>query len=156
MKAWSDLGLSEFLKERKFSPRQIRSAQIAIFNRLIDPESENDLLNWARTVALNESLGERIELGGEDRFHRVSDKLLFCRNALEFHLREKERELFNLNRTIVLYDLTNSYFEGQAAENPKAKRSVNSKENRSDCPLLSVVLVLAGNTLLLYSHYSIF
>lgn len=144
MKAWSDLGLSEFLKERKFSPRQIRSAQISIFNRLIDPGSENDLLNWARTMALNELLGERIELGGEDRFYRVSDKLLFFRNALEFYLRERERELFNLNRTIVLYDLTNSYFEGQAAENPKAKRSVNSKENRSDCPLLSVGLVLDG------------
>lgn len=144
LKAWESLGLSDFFKEHGFKPRQIRSAQISIFNRLLDPGSENDLINWASTVALNELLGERVELGGEDRFYRVSDKLLSCRDALEAHLRGRERELFNLNRTIVLYDLTNSYFEGQAAANPKARRSANSKENRSDCPLLSVGLVLDG------------
>jgi len=144
LKAWEYLGLSEFFQERKFRPRQIRSMQISIFNRLLDPGSENDLLNWAATTALNELLGERLELGGEDRFYRISDKLLAYRDVLEAHLRDRERELFNLNRTIVLYDLTNSYFEGQAAANPKARRSVNSKENRSDCPLLSVGLVLDG------------
>ena len=149
LKAWEYLGLSEFFQERKFRPRQIRSMQISIFNRLIDPGSENDLLNWGATTALNELLGERLELGGEDRFYRISDKLLACREALELHLRDRERELFNLNRTIVLYDLTNSYFEGQAAANPKARRSVNSKENRSDCPLLSVGLVLDGEGFLL-------
>jgi transposase len=47
-----------------------------------------------------------------------------------------------LERTIVLYDLTNSYFEGGASANPLARRSVNSKEKRSDCPLISVGLVL--------------
>jgi len=142
--AWNSLGISEFLKERKFSSRQINSAKISIFNRLLDPDSENALLSWAGTTALNEVLGERIELSGEDRFYRVSDKLLLCRDELEAHLRKREQSLFNLNRTLVLYDLTNSYFEGQAAANPKARRSANSKEKRSDCPLLSVGLVLDG------------
>jgi hypothetical protein len=145
LKAWDSLGLSEFLKEHGLNPRPIRAAQISIFNRLLDPCSENELMNWAATTALNEVLGERIELGGEDRFYRVSDQLLTRRDALELHLREREHELFNLNRTIVLYDLTNSYFEGQAKNNSKARRSVNSKENRSDCPLLSVGLVLDGD-----------
>ena len=144
LKAWESLGLSDFFKEHGFRPRQIRSAQISLFNRLLDPGSENDLINWASTMALNELLGERVELGGEDRFYRISDKLLSCRDALEAHLRGREKELFNLSRTIVLYDFTNSYFEGQAAANPKARRSANSKENRSDCPLLSVGLVLDG------------
>jgi hypothetical protein len=143
--AWESLGLSEFLKEHGFKPRPIRSAQISIFNRLLDPCSENELINWAETTALNEVLGERIELGGNDRFYRAADKLLACRDTLETYLREREHELFNLNRTIVLYDLTNSYFEGRAEANPKARRSVNSKENRSDCPLLSVGLVLDGD-----------
>jgi hypothetical protein len=142
--AWNSLGVSKFLKERKFSSRQINSAKISIFNRLLDPDSENALLSWAGTTALNELLGERLELSGEDRFYRVSDKLLLCRDELEAHLRKREQSLFNLNRTLVLYDLTNSYFEGQAAANPKARRSANSKENRSDCPLLSVGLVLDG------------
>lgn len=68
---------------------------------------------------------------------------------MEFHLSERERELFHLNRTIILYDLTNSYFEGQAAGNPKARRSANSKEKRSDCPIVSVGLVLDGEGFIL-------
>ena len=147
--AWNSLGVSEFLKENKFSPRQIRSAQISIFNRLLEPVSENELINWASSTALNELLGERIELGGEDRFYRISDKLLCLREQLEPYLRNREHELFNLNRTIVLYDLTNSYFEGGAIENPKARRSANSKEKRTDCPLLSVGLVLDGDGFIL-------
>jgi transposase len=79
---------------------------------------------------------------GEDRFYRISDKLLRAGKALELHLRGKERELFNLDRTILLYDLTNSYFEGSAEQNPLARRSANSKEKRSDCPLISVGVVL--------------
>lgn len=142
--AWNSLGISEFLKRRKFSRRQINSAKISIFNRLIDPASENELLSWARTTALDELLGEQVELSGEDRFYRVSDKLLACREELEVHLRNSEQELFNLSRTIVLYDLTNSYFEGEAAGNAKARRSANSKEKRTDRPLVSVGLVLDG------------
>lgn len=142
--AWNSLGISEFLKRHKFSQRQINSAKISIFNRLIDPASENELLSWTRTTALDELLGEHIELSGEDRFYRVSDKLLACREELETHLRNREQELFNLSRTIVLYDLTNSYFEGEAAGNAKARRSANSKEKRTDRPLVSVGLVLDG------------
>lgn len=142
--AWNSLGIGDFLREFKFSPRQINAAKISIFNRLIEPVSENELLSWAKTTALNELLGEQIELGGEDRFYRVSDRLLDCRNELEVHLREKEQELLNLSRTIVLYDLTNSYFEGDAEDNPKARRSANSKEKRTDRPVVSVGLVLDG------------
>ncbi len=142
--AWKSLGMSEFLDGHKFSPQQISAAKISIYNRLIEPISENSLLSWAETTALNELFGEHIELSGEDRFYRVSDKLLACQPLLEIHLRERERELFNLNRTIVLYDLTNSYFEGEASANSKARRSANSKEKRTDRPVVSVGLVLDG------------
>ncbi|MDD5664025.1 MAG: IS1634 family transposase [Lentisphaerae bacterium] len=142
--AWKSLGMSEFLDGHKFSPQQISAAKISIYNRLIEPISENSLLSWAETTALNELFGEHIELSGEDRFYRVSDKLLACQPLLEIHLRERERELFNLNRTIVLYDLTNSYFEGEASANSKACRSANSKEKRTDRPVVSVGLVLDG------------
>lgn len=140
--AWRSLGLDSFLKNADFSDRQINSAKINIFNRLIEPCSENELINWAETTALNELLGENISLSGEDRFYRVSDKLLEIRPELEKYLREKEADLFSLDRIYLLYDLTNSYFEGDAKRNPKAKRSANSKEKRTDRPLLSVGLVL--------------
>ena len=140
--AWRHLGLDAFLEEAGFTARQMNSAKINIFNRLVDPCSENELINWSGTTALDELLDENISVSGEDRFYRVSDKLLQVQPELEAYLRDKERELFNLDRLYLLYDLTNSYFEGDAKRNGKAKRSANSKEKRTDRPLLSVGLVL--------------
>ena len=75
------------------------------------------------------------------RLYRVSDQLLAHRAALEAHLYRQERDLFSLCETITLYDLTNTFFEGTASGNPKAKRG-HSKEKRTDCPLVTLALVL--------------
>lgn len=112
--AWNSLGLDVFLKRKQFSSEQIATSKVSIFNRLIEPCSENELVNWVRTTALDELLDVRTGTWGEDRFYRISDKLLGIKTGLETHLRNKESELFNLDRTILLYDLTNSYFEGSA------------------------------------------
>ncbi len=61
--------------------------------------------------------------------------------ALEAHLYQQERDLFSLTETVALYDLTNTFFEGTASGNPKAKHG-HSKEKRSDCPLVTLGLVL--------------
>ena len=50
-------------------------------------------------------------------------------------------DLFDLHPTVTLYDLTNTYFEGEARGQPKARRG-HSKEKRTDCPLLTLGLVL--------------
>jgi transposase len=140
--AWRSLGLDEFFSSRKTPASRVAAAKMLVFNRLIDPCSENELLNWIQTTSFGDLTGYAIEGWGEDRFYRVGDKLLSARKNLERHLRERARDLFNLDRTILLYDLTNSYFEGEAEKNELAKRSANSKEKRSDCPLISVGVVL--------------
>lgn len=142
LQAWDSLGLDRILLRRKFSLEQLATAKASVLNRLVEPVSENELPAWLLTTALGDLLEVRTEGWAEDRFYRVSDQLLKARSELEAHLREREHDLFNLERTIVLYDLTNSYFEGGASANPLARRSVNSKEKRSDCPLISVGLVL--------------
>ncbi len=63
------------------------------------------------------------------------------KTEIEAHLRRKENDLFSLDETIILYDLTNTYFEGRAASNSKAKFG-RSKEKRSDCKLLTLGLVI--------------
>lgn len=142
LQAWDALDLDDFLSARGFSPDQIATAKVSVINRLIDPCSENELVNWVETTALGDLLNVHTGAWGKDRFYRVSDKLLSARKGLEKHLRQKECNLFNLDRTILLYDLTNSYFEGVSHGNELAKRSVKSKEKRSDCPLISVGVVL--------------
>ena len=142
LKAWDSLELDKILSEHGFSRESIATAKVSIFNRLLEPVSENELPAWAGATALGDLLNIHPEHWGEDRFYRISDRLLGIRHPLEKHLREKERDLFNLDRTILLYDLTNSYFEGDAEKNEMAERNANSKEKRSDCPLISVGVVV--------------
>ncbi|MFZ4439524.1 MAG: IS1634 family transposase, partial [Syntrophales bacterium] len=80
----------------------------------------------------------------QDRVYRVSDKLLKGQDELEDYLSCREKTLFNLQATIVLYDLTNTFFEGTGKLNNKAKFGP-SKEKRSDCPLVTLGLVLDGD-----------
>ena len=145
LKAWQSLGIDDVLKNRRFSIEQCHTAKLTVFNRLIEPCSENELVAWASTTSLDELLDIRSAAWAEDRFYRISDRLLRHRNVLERHLRQREQSLFRLDRTIVLYDLTNSYFEGGAERNALAARSMNSKEKRTDCPLISVGVVLDGD-----------
>ncbi len=142
LRAWESLGLDPVLEEIGFSREQIATAKAVVLNRLIEPTSENELPNWIETTALRDLLGCHTEGWAEDRFYRIGDKLLAGMPIIETHLRRKECDLFNLDRTILLYDLTNSYFEGSGAKNDLARRSVASKEKRSDCPLISVGIVL--------------
>ncbi len=107
------------------------AAKATVLNRLIEPVSENELPNWVLTTALGDLLNVRTDGWAEDRFYRIGDRLLAARTEFEKHLRDRERDLFNLDRTILLYDLTNSYFEGTASRNDLARRSVASKEKRT-------------------------
>ena len=78
------------------------------------------------------------------RLYRASDALMSHRATIEAHLFDRATDLFRLRRTVTLYDLTNTFFEGEAAAQSKAERG-HSKEKRSDCPLLTLGLVLDGS-----------
>lgn len=140
--AWNALGLEGFLQRQGFSQSQINAAKVCIYNRLVDPASENGLSDWVATTSLSDLLCDRFDITGRDRYYRAGDKLLDCKEKLEKHLATRETAEFSLSRSILLYDLTNSYFEGQAESNSLAARSKNSKENRTDCPLVALGMVL--------------
>jgi transposase len=138
--AWDQLKMPKLLTELQLNPTEQKALAINVMNRLIDPVSENKLLDWQLTSSLPELLGQDFLPSSKDRFYRVCDKALKHKTAIETHLRKREEEYFGLERTILLYDLTNTYFEGTAKKNPKAKRG-NSKEKRHDCPQLVVGVV---------------
>ena len=77
----------------------------------------------------------------QDRVYKVSDMLLKNKEAIEEHLSLKERNLFNLEEKIILYDLTNTFFEGSGKYNKKAHLG-RSKEKRNDSVLVTLGLVL--------------
>lgn len=139
--AWDQLGLSQVLLAQGMTPQAVATAQLMTFNRLIEPLSEWALIDWAQRTALPEMLGVRITRTTKDRLYRTSDQLLRCSKAVESALRSREKQLFGLSRSIILYDVTNTHFEGMCAANPKARRGKN-KQKRNDCPQVCVGMAL--------------
>ena len=117
----------------------------SIIGRMAKPASELSSWHWLqRSSALGELIDFDFEAMPLMRLYRASDVLMRHRAALEQHLFSAATTLFDLEPTVTLYDLTNSYCEGAAAANAKAKRG-RSKEKRSDCPLVTLGLVLDGS-----------
>lgn len=94
------------------------------------------------------ALGELLDVDYEairpEQLYRASDVLFKHRSVIETSLFNRISELFGLGTTVTLYDLTNTYFEGEVPGNGKARRG-HSKEKRSDCPLLTLALMLDGS-----------
>ena len=135
------LGLGDILSELGLSRGTRRLACAMILNRLIEPASEHATPQWIRRTALADILGANFDDLAADALYRVLDRLHPHRTAIEAALVERERSLFNLDRTIYLYDLTSTYFEGEAAANGKAQRGY-SRDHRPDCKQVVIGLVV--------------
>ncbi|MEA3445473.1 MAG: transposase [Bacteroidota bacterium] len=148
------LKFSEMLRECGFKESEVKTAQISVLNRLIAQDSEYGIIPWMQTIAVDEIFGIDSMQFGHDRFYRISDKLLKNQSHIEESLYQREKNLFSLDDCIFLYDLTNTYFEGVCANNPKAQYSKNQKEKRSDCPQVVVALMLDGDGFI--RHHRVF
>jgi transposase len=137
MAAWNALGLGTKLSELGLNRRAVSIAQAMVINRLVEPLSEWALIDWLERTALPECLNVRITKTTKDRLYKTSDELHKQRKELEKYLRHQEGELLDLRGSIVLYDVTNTHFEGVCAANPKAVRGKN-KQKRNDCPQVAV------------------
>ena len=94
-------------------------------------------------TALGELMPGSVRSVTKDGLYRVSDQLYEHRVAIETELAARERELFALDETIILYDLSSTYFEGIAAGNEKAEHGY-SRDHRGDCKQVVIGLVLDG------------
>ena len=140
--AFGRLGFEEKLRALGLNQPQIAAALGNVIGRMAAPASELATHAWLQqTSALGELIGYDYEGMQLQRLYRSADHLLKHRDALEAHLFGAAQTLFGLSETITLFDLTNTYFEGVAAGIGKAKRG-KSKEKRSDCPLVTLGLVL--------------
>ena len=136
------LGLVELLAGLGVNAALRTAALGSIVARLAYPASERATHAWLRErSALGELLGVDFETMGAMQLYRASDALIKHREAIETHLFDQAMDYFDLAPTVTLYDLTNTFYEGEAADQPDARRG-HSKEKRSDCKLLTLGLVL--------------
>lgn len=145
LSALRQVALDQKLTELGFTRPQLSAAIGTIIGRMVAPGSELATHAWLHEQT---GLGELIDYDFDNtkltRLYRVSDQLLQHKEALEAHLYNRERSLFEFDEAITLYDLTNTYFEGTAQGNSNAALG-RSKEKRSDCPLVTLALVLDGS-----------
>jgi transposase len=138
---WQQLGLGGILRGAGLTERACILSEAMTLNRLVFPLSELAMPDWIRRTALGDIVGEDFSKLNEDSLYRNLDRLHPNRERIERELAERERTLFNLDETLYLYDLTSTYFEGQAGANPQAKRGY-SRDKRPDCKQVLVGLVL--------------
>jgi transposase len=138
---WNQLGMNSILREAGLSERACTLSEVMTLNRLICPLSEHAMPDWIRRTALGDILREDFSRLPDEALYRNLDRLHPNREHIERRLAEKEKTMFDLDDTVYLYDLTSTYFEGQAKANPQAKRGY-SRDKRPDCKQVVVGLVL--------------
>ena len=141
------LGLDDFLQETIPSGREDISwsvmALLLVIARLCDPSSELSIAeNFLRKTATSDLLGVSAKKVYDNRLYRALDKLLPHKQKLEVFLKEKLGVLFELEYDLLLYDVTSTYFEGDAKANPLAQRGY-SRDKRGDCKQVCIGLVVS-------------
>ena len=138
---WNELEMNAFLKKMDIPEKTIPILESLVIGRLVDPGSERYTREWAQNrSSLFEIAGSPYQ-PSLNSYYRGGDALFGVKEELEKHLTVKEQNLFSLEETLFFFDLTNSYFEGQAKGNPKAAFG-RSKENRSDCRLVTMGMII--------------
>lgn len=143
---WRQLGLDEFWQTKLPAGREDvpweRVLRLLVVNRLLEPGSEFRVhRQWFDQTAMAELLGTDFAVAEKDRLYRCLDRLLEHKPALFQHLRQRWQDLFATHFDVLFYDLTSTYFEGEAEEIEKAKRGY-SRDHRPDCLQVIIALVI--------------
>src|SRR5271166_5265082 len=143
---WRGLGLEELCRVLLPMGQErvawAKMAAVLVTARLCEPSSELHIAeDWYRRTALCDLLQLGNEEVNKDRLYRALDRLLAHKAALEAHLSARCGELFAVENDVLLYDVTSTYFEGQAEANPQAQRGY-SRDHRPDCKQVLVALVV--------------
>lgn len=145
------LKLREFFAKQGWNEKQTNTALTHIISKAVYPASEHKTAQWIEdNTAIKELLFSSPTTISRHQLYKSSMKLYQCKEALETHLSDKTTELFALEDKIILYDLTNTYFEGRKTTSKKAKYG-RSKEKRSDAKLLALALVCNQEGFVKYS-----
>ncbi|MBU0486403.1 MAG: IS1634 family transposase [Bacteroidetes bacterium] len=150
--AVEQLGIEKFLSDLGWSKFQVDTALIHLISRAVFPASEHKTAQW---IQENSSVAELFDRLPEDidrfQLYRASQMLYKEKSLIEKHLSVKTSELFDLQDKIILYDLTNTYFEGRKAKSTVA-RFGRSKEKRSDAKIVALALVVNIEGFVKHSH----
>jgi transposase len=143
---WRYLKLDDIVERHlpsgKHTVRPADMVAIEVINRLCAPCSEFALAeHWYASTGLEDLLGIADAAITKDRLYRTLDALRLAKLPIEKDVQQQLSTLFDVGYELLLYDLTSTYFEGLAEENPMAQRGY-SRDRRSDCKQIVIALVV--------------
>jgi len=143
---WRVLGFDEVLQQaiapgRAEVPWE-KMACLLTIARFVEPDSELHIADtWYARTALSDLLGIPWDRVNDNRLYRTLDKILPLKSVVESHLKRRVGQLFSPDFDLLLYDVTSTYFEGQANSNAQAQRGY-SRDHRADCKQVCIGLVV--------------
>jgi transposase len=148
---WRQLHLDRFWSEKLPQGREgvawPQVLELLVVNRLIDPGSEFRLhRHWFDHSAMDVLLGQDFAVAEKDRLYRCLDRVLEHKQDLFVHLQQRWKDLFDAEFDLLLYDLTSTYVEGEAEQNPKARYGY-SRDKRPDCKQVVIALIVTPSGL---------
>ncbi len=150
--AFEQLKISDFLRSANWPEEKIALATTHVISRSVYPASELKTVSFIKeNSAVCELTGYEKDKLTKDRLYDISKELYAIKDGLESYLSKKTNELFDLDDKIILYDLTNTYFEGRML-NSKIAKFGRSKEKRKDAKLVVLAIVINREGFLKYSN----
>jgi Transposase DDE domain len=150
--ALDQLKLSHVLQVNNWEDEKINLAYTHIISKATKPASELKTASWIKeNSAVCELTGYPLEKITKDKLYSISKDLFTLKDKLEKHLSTTTNELFDLQDKIILYDLTNTYFEGSVRKSKIAKFG-RSKEKRNDAKLIVLAAVVNIEGFLKYTE----
>ena len=148
---WNQLKLTELFEELGWPREKIQLAMTQVISRAVYPGSELSTSKWIKdNSAVCDITGYNIDKITKDKLYQSALDLYKHKETIEKHLSTKTNELFDLQDRIMLYDLTNTYFEGSKRNSQLAKYG-RSKEKRSDAKLVVLAMVINIEGFIKYS-----
>lgn len=152
MQALEQLKMDEVLRANGFSDEQIQLACTHIISRAVHPASELATSKWIRQNSGVCTLTKyEVDKITKDKLYSISHQLYGVKDQIEKHLGQVTNELFDMEDKIMIYDLTNTYFEGRMLDSKIASFG-RSKEKRNDAKLIVLALVVNVEGFIKYSR----
>ena len=151
--AIEQVGLDKIIEQQDISEKLLKTSLISIISRMVHPSSELETERWLKeNTALNQLFDLQEDEVSRYELSKAADFLYMNKQIIEKEIYTNIKNLFSLQSKIVIYDLTNIFFEGrkQGSEYCKFGRS---KEKRSDCRLICIALLVDIHGFITYSHF---
>ncbi|MCF0223330.1 MAG: IS1634 family transposase [Fibrobacter sp.] len=152
LQAIRQLKIEEFLISQDWSAANIKAAVSCLITRAVNPSSELRSIDVMRenSAACELVYGDQGLYPSQKTVYKIPDMLYGIKDKLENYLCRQTDNLFNQQNRILIFDLTNTFYESSKRSSKKAKYG-RSKEKRSDCKLLVLALCVNSAGFIRYS-----